>query len=45
MEGLCTSKGNVGCPDKIASNMCPNFSGGGKEEDSIQNKGENELGS
>jgi hypothetical protein len=26
---------------KMANNMCPNFSGGGKEEDSIQNKGEN----
>jgi hypothetical protein len=41
MEGLCKSTGNFGCADKIASNMYPTFSGGGKEEDSIQNKGEN----
>jgi hypothetical protein len=42
MEGLLRSIGNFGCADKIASNMCPTLSRGGKEEDAIQNKGENE---
>jgi len=42
MEGLCRSAENFGGEDKIASNMCPTFSGGEKEEDSIQNKGENQ---
>jgi hypothetical protein len=41
MVGLCRSIGNVGCADKIASNMCPNFLGGGKEEGSIRKKHEN----
>ena len=36
--GLCRSIGNAGCADKIVSHMCPNFSGGGKEDDNIQTK-------
>jgi len=43
MEGLCRSIGIIGCADKIAGNIRLTFLGGGKEEDSIQNKGEDEL--